>query len=211
MDARLQASANIIISGSNQSGKTVFTFKLIENAFCLISPPPEKIIYCYSEYQPELFSRYPDIEFHEGLPNLSEFNGNTVPILLVLDDFLSQLNENVSDLFTKYGHHRQISVVYITQNLFSKGQHARTMSLNSHYIILFRNTRDRTQIATLARQMYPHNPRYMIEAYNDAVSRHYGYLLIDLKPNSPDELRLRTNIVPDESPQIVYIPKAGRV
>lgn len=47
----------------------------------------------------------------------------------------------------------------------------------------------------------------MIEAYNDAVKRTYGYLLVDLKPNTDDSLRLRTNIFPDEAPQIVYVPK----
>ena len=29
------------------------------------------------------------------------------------------------------------------------------LSLNSHYIVLFKNARDATQVAHLARQMYP--------------------------------------------------------
>ena len=32
----------------------------------------------------------------------------------------------------------------------------------------------------------------------------YGYLLIDLEPNTPDNLQLRTNIVNETPYQIVY-------
>ena len=67
-----------------------------------------------------------------------------------------------------------------------------------------RNTRDVTQIATLARQMYPKNAGYMIDAYNDAIGTNYGYLFVDLKPTSDDRIRLRTRIFPDEAPSVVY-------
>ena len=170
------------------------------------APRPSRIIYCFAEFQ-NLFMQYPNVEFHEGIPDINIFAGNKEPILLVLDDFMSQVNQDISDLFTKYSHHRNISVIFLTQNLFYKGQHTRTMSLNTHYIILFKNPRDGTQIMTLARQMYPKNSKFLIEAYNDAVNRSYGYLLIDLKPSSEDRLRIRTNILPDERPQIVYVPK----
>lgn len=206
MDVSLQAPFNLAIVAPSQSGKTVLTFKLIEQAEKLITPQPTRIIYCYAEFQ-DVFTYYPHIEFHEGLPNVNEFVGNRDPILLVLDDFMSQINQDMSDLFTKYSHHRNISVVFLTQNLFYKGQHTRTMSLNTHYIVLFKNPRDATQIMTLARQMYPHNSNYMIEAFNDAVKRPYGYLLVDLKPNTDERIRIRTNIFPDEAPLTVYVPK----
>ena len=72
------------------------------------------------------------------------------------------------------------------------------MSLNAHYIVAFKNPRDVTQIATLAKQMYPGNTKFMVEAYRDATSTPYGYLLVDLKPQTVEQLRLRTNIFPDE-------------
>lgn len=205
MDLRLQSPFNLAVVGPSQCGKTVFTFKLIEYAHELISPSPTKIIYCYGDYQ-DTFSHYPNIYFHEGLPDLNEFVGNTDSILLVLDDLMSETNQETSNLFTKYSHHRNISVVFLTQNLFYKNPHARTMSLNTHYIVLFKNFRDATQISTLARQMYPKNSRYMIDAYNDAVKPNYAYLLVDLKPNTDDRVRLRSNIFPDEAPHIAYLP-----
>lgn len=205
MDIRFQSPFNLAVVGPSQSGKSVFTFKLIEYADELISPPPTKIIYCYGEYQ-DVFSHYSNILFHEGLPDLSKFVGNTEPILLILDDLMSEATLEISNLFTKYSHHRNLSVIYLSQNLFDKNKHARTMSLNTHYIVLFKNSRDVTQISTLARQMYPNNSKFMIESYRDAVKPNYHYLLIDLKPNTDDRIRLRTNIFPDEWPIVAYTP-----
>jgi len=83
------------------------------------------------------------------------------------------------------------------------------MSLNSHYIILFKNVRDVTQISTLARQMYPKKTDYefMIESYKDATSVPYGFLLIDLRPETEEKFRLRTGILPVQTPY-VYVRKS---
>ena len=203
MDVRLQAPFTLGIIAPSQGGKSVFAFRLIDHADVMITPPPKKIIYCYGEYQ-EIFDNFKHVTFHQGLPDLNEFVGNTEPILIILDDLMSEWNEEIAKLFTKYSHHRNISVVYMSQNLFSKNKHARVISLNTHYLVLMKNSRDVTQIATLARQMYPGNAGHMIESYKDAVKPDYGYLLIDLKPTTDDRIRLRSRIFPDEAPTVVY-------
>ena len=82
-------------------------------------------------------------------------------------------------------------MVYITQNLFQQSKSSRTISLNAHYLVLFQSPRDKMQIKVLANQLQtPH----MIHAFNDATSIPHGYLLVDLKPNTPDYLRFRTHI-----------------
>ena len=96
--------------------------------------------------------------------------------------------------------------MYIVQNLFDKGKEHRTVSLNSQYITLFRNPRDRLQISILARQMYPGNQKFMTESYYDATKEPYGYLLVDLRPETPDDFRLRSKIFPNELTD-VYIKK----
>jgi len=63
----------------------------------------------------------------------------------------------VSQLFTKGSHHRNISLILITQNLFHQGPSSRDISLNIMYIAVFKNPRDKTQIVHLARQVYPEN------------------------------------------------------
>ena len=36
-------------------------------------------------------------------------------------------------LFTKGSHHRNLTVIYIVQNVFDKGKYSRIISLNSNY------------------------------------------------------------------------------
>ena len=110
----------------------------------------------------------------------------------------------VSDLFTRGSHHRGISVFFLTQNLFPPGKLSRTISLNSHYMIVFRNPRDSLGISTLAKQMFPHRVNYLLDSFRDATSKPYGYLLIDCHQLTPENMRLRTNILPGER-QIVYV------
>ena len=192
------------LCGPTSSGKTVWIFRLIEHMDKMIQPPLVKVMYCYGEYQ-SIFAKYPNVIFNEGLPDIRQFDGRE-PLLLILDDLMDATNETVSAIFTKISHHRNISVIYITQNLFPKNKHARTISLNSHYMILFKNPRDAGQFATLARQMYPEGSTFAVEAFKDATELPYGYLLVDLKPDTEEQYRLRTNVFPDELTH-VYIKK----
>jgi hypothetical protein len=192
------------VAGPTGSGKSVFTFRLITEADSLITPPPEKIVYCYGEYQ-EIFKNFPHVTFNEGLPDVSQFDGKK-RTLLILDDLMSKANDDVSDIFTKISHHRNVSVIFLTQNLFYKSKQSRTMSLNSHYLVLFKNPRDALQVATLGRQMYPNNNKFLVEAFKDATDKPHGYLLLDLRADTLEKFRVRTNIFAGEV-QNVYNPK----
>jgi hypothetical protein len=59
---------------------------------------------------------------------------------------MDETDQRVASLFAKKSHHRNISVMYIVQNLF----HRRTISLNAHYMVLFKNLIDVSQIMALA-------------------------------------------------------------
>lgn len=142
-----------------------------------------------------------------GVPEVQIFN-DLKPRLLIIDDLMRETNSDVIDLFTKGSHHFNISVMYVTQNIFNQGKGRRTISLNAHYIVAFKNPRDRVQIQTLARQVCPDNSNYIQEAYKDSTSVPFGYLLFDLKQSTPELWRYRTNIFPGDSPMnIIYIPK----
>ena len=142
------------------------------------------------------------VEFHEGLPDLAQLTSRT---LLIIDDLMSEADQRVTDIFTKHSHHRDVSVMFLTQNLFYKG--ARTISLNAHYLVLFKNPRDASQITFLARQIFPLKSKFMIEAYEDATSSPYSYLVIDLKPTTDDKMRLRSGVFPDDDAHYAYTPK----
>ena len=187
MDSRLANPFTCIVSGPTGSGKS---FNLIEHAREINNPPAERIIFCYGEYQ-IIFDKYPGVEFHDGLPDLSFFDLKK-RTLLVMDDLMTSTDDRVVDIFTKVSHHRNISVVYFTQNLFYKNKQTRTFSVNSHYIVMFKNARDATQVANLARQMYPGKSAFMFEAFKNATRAPYGYLLIDLK----QELKINLDLEP---------------
>jgi len=73
-------------------------------------------------------------------------------------------------LVAKISHHRNISILYLTQNLFDENKCTRTISLNAHYLVLFKNRRDAGQFAIFARQRYPICWKFAIEGYEDATS-----------------------------------------
>ena len=124
--------------------------------------------------------------------------------LIILDDLMDETDQRVSSLFTKKSHHRNISVMYFAQNLFHRGKHHRTISLNAHFMVVFKNPRDVSQIMALAHQMYPRRTQFFLEAFARATARPHGYMVIDMKQNTPDILRLRTFIFPGEE-QKAYV------
>ena len=187
-----------VVAGPTGCGKTAWMLRLIDNVREKIEPVPTRIWYYYGEHQPvfnnyPLFNNYPQVHFEEGLPQLNdEVLDGKEPTMIVVDDDMSDVNELVADIFTKISHHRNISVLHLTQNLFDKNKYVRTITLNSHYLVLFKNCRDAGQFATFARQMYPTCWKFAVEGYEDATSVPYGYLLVDLKPDQDERCRLRT-------------------
>ena len=108
-------------------------------------------------------------------------------------------DKRIVNLFTRGSHHRNLSVIYIVQNLFHQRKGSRSISQNSHYLVLFKNPRDKLQILTLAKQMYPGQTDFFLNQYEEAVKRPFGYLqLTDLKTTTQDNCRLRTNDLPSE-------------
>lgn len=99
--------------------------------------------------------------------------------------------ESIVDWFTRKAHRRNTSVIYITQNVFDWAAQHRTISLNVHYLVLFKNPRDKSQIVVLSRQL---DMSHLISAYQDATRQPHGYLIVDLSPHTPDELRLMSQL-----------------
>jgi len=106
----------------------------------------------------------------------------------------------VASQFTKKSPHRNISVMYIVQNLFHRGKHHRTISLNAHYMVLFKTPRDHGASTPNVSQENAIFPGSLARA----MTRPHGYMVIDMKQNTSDILRLRTFIFPGEE-QKAYV------
>ena len=163
-------------------------------------------IHLYSQWQPaykQLLMMIPAVEFVEGIPESLE-NDSYLDVnkrnLIVIDNQMTEAGKDnrIVNLFTKGSHHRNPRIIYIVQNLFHQGKGYRSINLNSHYLVLFRNPRYKLQILTLAKQMYLSETAWFIKQYEEAVRRPYGYLFVDLRPKTTDRCRLRTNVLPGE-------------
>jgi ABC-type dipeptide/oligopeptide/nickel transport system ATPase subunit len=161
-DLKFKHPFTCIISGPTGSGKTSFCVKFLLNldSLCTETNFDGGINWCYSEEKAvpsqQLASlKQSNIKYHEGVPD--EIGGAYGrPSLLILDDLLNQVySKKVCDLFTKGSHHRNVSVILITQNLFHQGRFCRDISLNAKYLVLLKNVRDKQQFSYLARQVYP--------------------------------------------------------
>lgn len=184
----------MMLAGPSGCGKTTFIENLLNNT-SLIQPQIKKILWCNAEKHalPSNLS-FANIEYLDTIPD--EFtNIQNEPTLIVLDDMmLNAFSRQVCELFTKGSHHRNFSVVLVTQNVFHQGKFCRDISLNCKYLVVFKNPRDKSQFLHLAKQIYPENSRELVKIYKDITQRPYSYLLVDLTQGINEILRFRTDI-----------------
>jgi len=206
-----------LVGGMTGSGKTIWVQTLLENATQIIKPAPQRIVWSYSQWQPayDRMSRtIPGIEFVKGIPHdIDEdwYFDAAINNLIVIDDQMAETSNDkrILNLFTKGSHHRNLSVVFIVQNVYFQGKIMRTLSLNAAYLVLFKNPRDKLQMITLGKQMYPGKTEQFLRKYEAAVQRPFGYLFVDLKPTTADECRLRVNVLPGENDRGVQRPNTA--
>jgi hypothetical protein len=206
MDTKWKHPFTAMISGPTSSGKSYFVRELLNNKERMIDTSLKEVVWCYGEWQKlyeKLYEEIQDVVFHKGIMKNLPSDGE--PRLIIIDDLMREADGSIVDLFTKGSHHRNLSVIFITQNLFHKGKAQRDISLNAHYMIVFKNPRDAAQVNFLARQISPENPKFILEAYRDATSVPHGYLLLDLKQSTDDTLRVRTNVF--DTHVTIYVPK----
>lgn len=210
MSLSLKHPFNCIVSAPTKSGKTELVKKIVTYSKDIIDSSPAKIFWSYSEWQQtyeSLLTKVPNIVFVEGLPSIDDLKaGKNEPQLLILDDMMQEMknDKRLVELFTRGSHHWNLSIIHIVQNAFFEG--LRTSRINAQYLILMKNPGDRLQIKTLGRQIFP-GSKHFEEAFEDATSKPFGYLLVDLTQMTPDNYRLRTEIFPDDKHMIVYVPK----
>ena len=209
MSTPFETPTTMMLAGPTQSGKSFWVNKLIIHKESMFKTCPIRIVYCYGAWQ-KMFLTMKDVRFHKGLPtedDLDKWSGEHM--LLILDDVMQEAcsSKNILSLFTIHCHHKNITVLFLTQNIFPPGKCARTISLNCHYIVLFGTKRDKLQVQTLGSQIFPGQRGYFLAAYQDATEKAYGYLVCDLHPNTSKRFQLRSQIFPEDFTTI-YTPSS---
>ena len=199
---RFHSPSSILVVGPSGCGKTHFTENLLLNNTALFETTPPKIHYCYGAWQDKFkHMQARGIRFHEGIPDTQDLS-KWFPRggVLVMDDLMDEGSgdKRVLDLFTKHSHHKNITVIYLCQDMFPNGKYAKSISRNAHYVIAFKNPRDQLGTKNLFLQSFPSYWKEALQEYEKATSRPYGYLLIDFHPSSSDETRLFSQVLKDE-------------
>ena len=213
MDLRLQNNTVFQIVGPSGCGKTMFVTQLLTTDG-IFQQPIKHIYWLMGVDDGESGDTAKQLKHLKAVTFLKGFEKGWMDKpkqgdVLVIDDLFMEANKEkgFNNLFTKVARHRGITVIFITQNMFQQGGGGstshRTRNLNVHYLVLFRNPRDSTVIQHVARQAFPTDKHFLIDAYHDATKdTPHGYIFIDFTQTCIDQLRIRTNIF--QPPIIIY-------
>ena len=205
MDFRLFCDRTMCVVGPSQSGKTAFVLKLLDRRDEIFKCSINRIIWCYGIYQPKLNTLLQSKGYilHSNIIDSKEIQPYDI---VVLDDLIHE-GKNSGDLtamFTRAAHHKPCFIIFIMQNLFPPGKESRTRSLNTHYYVLLKNPRDKSQIDFLARQILPRRWKALVQIFETATEKPHSYLFLDLTQECPDEYRFRSDLF--ETPMLIYRP-----
>ena len=214
-DLRLETPSTFLISGPSQSGKTVFVSRMINDGPYLFKDPRcfQNVLFYYNHWQP-LYSELKDkkdVRFFDSLPSLHEVKDLTEPYsqkggsVVVIDDYMQRVNQDISTMFTVLSHHANITFFLITQNLFPKNKFYRDISLNSTYIVIFKNPRDLSQISVFARQFGSRKYKEILNAYREATEKPFSYIFFDNHQKTEDRFRIKSDIFGDIHPLKIWL------
>lgn len=189
MPVKFLANHNCIVAGPTGAGKTHFLLNVIDKK--LIHPFPKNIFWMYSCEQ-EFMSRYPNITFIKGL-DFSKVD-TSEPSAVIFDDLMLNINKEVASSFIMSSHHKKISIFLVVQTLFINCDVYRLMSINCHYMVIFKNPRNFRQLHTLARQIYVGRDVFrVLECYKRACNSTRGFIVLSFSPLLPPELTVLTD------------------
>ena len=201
-DITLKHPRRMLIYGPSGSGKSTFVEKLLYYMKELFDFYFDKIIYCSEQWFPSYDSihgifidKVTNIE-RNMIENLNSNENN----LIILDDNMHKFCKDplISDIFTKYSHHKNIFVIILFQTNFPNEKFKMDISSNSSYIVLMSNPMNEKQMSILCSQR---GGAFITECYKDATNnKAYSYLFLDCDQETPDEVRVRTDIFPNEIP-----------
>ena len=205
----IRQPCSVIVAGPSGSGKSELVEQVLKDKK-LFYPPPKKVVYCYDRWQPRFgrMKKQSKVTFYKGLPPegaLAKWFKPQDHGILILDNLMEEggSDKRVLDLFTKDSHHRGITALYLTQDLFPPGKFAKTINRNAHYVICFKCPRDKTGIRNLLLQVYPERWRKVLKLFLKLTARPFGYFMLYLHPASDDRFRIWSHLTKREGrPQV---------
>ena len=183
VDSRIEKPFRLLIGGGSGTGKTTFLQKLINQGH--FSSPFDKIIYCYPDYlidPPIDFD--PIVEFRPGVGDLEFYSSLPKNTLIVLDDLMSECGESkdIMKLFSVIARKRELSVIFLVQNMFDKSKQFRNIRLNATGLILFKFHAAKDVHKRILKDLDMVD--LITQRSLDALFKErYAYIMLDIHPN----------------------------
>lgn len=201
-DATIEPGSKILICGASGSGKTTFVFDLLRHGERLFSDVNSlrNVIFFYQKWQP-MYEENASLvrEFCNQPPSLDIIEDKTAAFqssIVILDDALPKLDSDLYSLFLVDARHSGITVIFLSQSIFAQQKIYREISLNSNYVVLFKNPRSMKQIANFVLQCASSNGQSEViwKIIKKVYEKPYSYLFLDFSQKSDENIKYRTDI-----------------
>ena len=216
-DITFQLPFNCLVAGSSGSGKTTWVRNVLSLRHKIFSTVPARVFWFYAVHQPiylqmkreglvhELLDVTKNMPTYESIADQVSPYKNRGGSIVVFDDCLSLISKEFENIFCRLSHHENLGIFFMTQNLMYQSPIYRTMSLNAHYFVVMKTDRALAQVGILGKQICPENIKFIIQGFVAATRKPYSYLVLDIKPETKKEIRLRYRIFPHEFPTVCII------
>ena len=138
-DSKLQKPFRLMVGGGSGSGKTTFVQQLVNSSH--FETPFDKIVYCYPEYLDEIPIELDQIvEYRQGTCDLNYFSSLPKNTLVIYDDLMNECgnSNDVMKLFSVIARKRNLSLIFIVQNIFDNSKQFRNIRLNATGFVMFK-------------------------------------------------------------------------
>ena len=181
-DCKLQKPFRLMISGGSGTGKSTLLQKLIDESH--FSSPFDKIIYCYPEYLDEPPVNFDQIvENRPGIPDLMYFSSLPRNSLIIYDDLMNECgkSDDIMKLFSVIARKRNLSIIFIVQNIYDSNKHFRNLRLNATGFIMFNFYADKDVNKRLLRDLNVQSrvPKHLLD---QIYSEPFSYIYVDIHP-----------------------------
>ena len=194
-DSKLEKPFRLIVGGGSGSGKTEFVKRLVNESH--FSSPFDKIVYCYPEYLCDVPAEFDQIvEYQPGLCELAYFAALPKNSLVILDDMMSECGNSdaIMKLFSVVARKRNLSLIFIVQNVYDKTKQFRNIRLNATGFVLFKFYAATDVTRRILRDISCDeimSKRQLEKIY----VKNYAYIFIDIHPKRHSEFcTIRSNI-----------------
>ena len=138
-DTKLEKPFRIQVGGGSGCGKTTLVKQLVDNNH--FSSPFDKIIYLYPNYLVDSPIEFDQIvEYRSDLDDIAHYSSLPKNSLIIIDDLMLECgkSDDIMKLFSVVARKRELSIIFIVQNIYDTGRQFRNIRLNSTGFFLFK-------------------------------------------------------------------------